>query len=52
MPDTDECDRCDRPVTRDTAGKWQHASLADALYCSLVMGASDRVAARKDDRDE
>ena len=49
MPDTDECDRCNRPVTRDTAGKWQHASLADALFCSLDMRASDRVAARKDD---
>ena len=22
MPDTDECDRCDRPVTRDAAGRW------------------------------
>ena len=47
----DICDRCGRPVTRDAAGKWQHASLAGALFCSLVMGAADRVAARKDDGD-
>jgi len=44
------CDRCGRPVAQTDAG-WVHADLADALFCSLVMRAAERVAKRSEAED-
>ena len=46
----DVCSRCERPVIKDPeTGAWQHAEVADAIFCDTVMRAAERVAARKDD---
>jgi hypothetical protein len=33
----DVCDRCHMPVIQNTDGKWEHAEVADAMFCTLVM---------------
>ena len=43
------CDRCGRPVVQTADSEWAHAEIADALFCSLVMRAPERVAKAGDD---
>jgi hypothetical protein len=45
------CDRCHCPVIQDAEGNWVHAEVADAAFCSLVMRAADRAAAKGNDDD-
>ena len=47
------CSRCQQPAVQNPeTGAWQHAEVADAIFCDTVMRAAERVAAReKDDAD-
>jgi hypothetical protein len=49
----DVCDRCNQPVRLVTGHEngqpwqsWNHAEIADDVFCGLVMHAADRPAGR------
>ena len=45
------CTGCDLPVMRHPSGRWEHAKVADALFCSIITGSGLILADDENARD-